>query len=209
MELPHAALQGAGTAARLPAQLPEPLHRRRDAARHLPARTHVLRRQRSPGSRNRRTADDAKRDPRPAGVGHLSHGRTRQSGRPAAGSARAVRRHRTAGETHPRRRREDGPHHGARPARADRAGARSRAHQCCRGCAVARVRSQGDGNHRRRRFQQRGTDGRRAGGAEGIWRGRDEIAGGLRTTACVRPAMPSCLPAPQIATVRFTHQSGR
>ncbi len=46
--------------------------------------------------------------------GHLPHARARQSDRPAAGSARAVRRRRTARETHPRRRREDGTHHGAR-----------------------------------------------------------------------------------------------
>ncbi len=60
-------------------------------------------------------------------LGHLPHGRARQSDRPAAGSAGAVRRGRTAREAHPRRGREDGPHHGARPAGTDRAGAGRRA----------------------------------------------------------------------------------
>ena len=57
-------------------------------------------------------------------------------------------------------------------------------------------------------FSERGTDGRRAGGAEGIRRGRDEDCRWPDNDR-LRSSRHAFLPAPQIATVRFTHQSGR
>ena len=167
VELPHAALRGPGAAARLPAQLPEPLGRGTDARRDLPARPHLLRAERPPRPQDRRAADDAFGNPRAAVPRHLQDRRAGQPDRPAAGGAGALGERRAAREAAAGRGREDRPHHCARPARPDRAGGVDRAAERGRGAAAAGLRPQGHGHRQRGRLLDRGTDGRRAGGIAG------------------------------------------
>jgi acyl-CoA dehydrogenase len=162
VELPHAALRGPGAAARLPAQLPESLGGGPDAIGDLPARTYLLRPERPPRPPDRRAADDSLGDARSPLPRHLQDGRARQPDRTAAGGAGAVGVGRAARETAARRRREDGTGHGARPARADRAGRGHRAAERRGGRAAARLRPQGHGHRRRGRVRERGADGCRA-----------------------------------------------
>ena len=129
--------------------------------RDLPARPHLLRGERPARPQDRRAADGAVRDARAPVARHLQDRRAGQPDRPAAGGAGALGRRRAAREAAAGRGREDRPHHRARPARPDRAGAGRRVAEPGRGAAAARLRPQGDGHHQRGRLRHRGPRGRR------------------------------------------------
>src|SRR5262245_60098249 len=162
MGVPHAALQGTGTTAQLPAQFPEPLPRGVHAPVHLPARPDVSRAAGPARPRDRRADAAHEHAARPADHRRVSHDRAHQSAGTAAGSAGARRCGRAAGKARAGRRREDRPRHGARHARPDPAGARRRHPHRDRSRDAARLRPSRDGDHPRRRLHDRGDGCRRA-----------------------------------------------
>ena len=105
------------------------------------------------GRADRRAADGAERGARAPVRGNLQDDRAFEPGRPAAGGAGACAERRAAREAHPRRGRQDRTDHRDGLSGTDRGSTRARPAECERGRAAARLRSQGDGAHPRRRFR--------------------------------------------------------